>query len=590
MTKMSSRPQPGEALLARWFDAFASALQGGDARGVAAGFASDGYWRDLLALTWDIRTFQGPAEIAAGLAGAPDVRALALEGLPIHGRAGHLAETVESFFGFRTAVGVGRGYVRLIADREGGGGVQALTVVTSLQGLDGFAERVGAHRRRYENGAQNRTQQNRTRQNWTDRRRAEARFGERDPDVLIVGAGQAGLTTAARLVNLGVSTLVIDPMTRVGDNWRNRYHSLELHNTTQSNHLPYMPFPDSWPVYLTKDMVANWLEFYAFSMEINVWTQTALSGAEYDEDTERWTARLRCADGSVRVMTPRHLVLAVGVNGVARMPQIAGLDAFAGYVAHSSRLDSALDVEGRSALVIGAGNSAHDVAQELHVRGADVTMLQRSSITVASVEPSAASLARLFTDNEGVRPIDDIDLMASSMPFDLMRRLHGPLSRQMAHDDRDLLEGLTRVGFLLDNGVDDTGFYMKLLRSLGGYYLNVGASDLIVEGRIKLIHAPIDHVTADAVVFTDGSALKTDCLILATGWMPLQETVRALLGDVVAERVGPIWGLGETGELRNMWSRTRQPGLFIAGGTLTMCRIFSRYTALLIKTSLEGLV
>ena len=570
--------------LARWFQAFASAMEAGDPVAVAAGFAEDGYWRDLLALTWDIRTFQGTREIATGVAAGQRLRGLALDGPPIPGRAGHLGETIECFFAFETETGAGRGYLRLIA-ADGLAGLRALCLVTSLRGLTRFPERIGAHRRLYEGGARNRS-----RRNWLDRRQADSRFADRDPDVLVVGAGQAGLAVAARLVNLGVSTLVVDTMARVGDNWRNRYHSLELHNTTQSNHLPYMPFPESWPVYLPKDMIATWLELYAFSMEIDVWTGTAFAGATYDEDALLWHAEVRRADGSVRALRPRHIVLAIGVNGVPHVPRIEGLAGFGGYAAHSSRFDSGMDVEGKSALVVGAGNSAHDVAQELHLRGADVTMLQRSSITVASVEPSAASLARIFSDNEGVRGIDDIDLMTASVPFDLVRRLHGPLSQALAENDRALLDGLRRVGFRLDNGVDGTGFYMKLIRSLGGYYLNVGASDLIVEGRIKLVHAPVDHVCGDEMVFADGSAMRADILVLATGWMPLQDSVRRLFGDVVAERVGPIWGLGDKGELRNMWSRTPQPGLFIAGGTLTMCRNYSRYTALLIKSSLEGIL
>ncbi len=571
--------------LVPWFDAFVSAARSGDPGAVAACFMADGYWRDLLALTWDIRTFSGAAEIATLAPFGPALRGLRLDGVPIAGRAGHLGETIESFFAFETEAGIGRGYVRLLRDASGGYGVRALSLVTALRGLKGFPERIGADRRLYEAGAQNRS-----RRNWVDRRDSERRFGDRDPDVLIVGAGQAGLMLAARLVNLGVDTLVVDTMRRVGDNWRNRYHSLELHNTTQSNHLPYMPFPESWPVYLTKDMVATWFELYAVCMEINVWTETAFLGASHDDTGSIWEARVRLADGSIRTLRPRHIVLATGVNGVPKAPEIRGLDVFRGTVVHSSRFDSAMDVQGKAALVVGAGNSAHDVAQELHLRGAGVTMLQRSSITVASVEPSAASLARVFSDNEGVRPLDDIDLMTASIPFDLVRRLHGPLSKALAENDKALLDGLRRVGFRLDNGVDDTGFYMKLIRSLGGYYLNVGASDLIVEGRIKLRHSELDHLTADEAAFADGSRMRADLVVLATGWMPLQDSVARLFGRATAERVGPIWGLGEKGELRNMWSRTAQPGLFIACGTLTMCRNYSRATALLIKASLEGIL
>jgi hypothetical protein len=182
-------------------------------------------------------------------------------------------------------------------------------------------------------------------------------------------------------------------------------------------------------------------------------------------------------------------------------------------------------------------------------------------------------------------------MMAASVPYDLLRRLHGPLSRQMAEEDKDLLDGLRRVGFLLDNGEDDTGYFMKLLRYQAGYYLNVGASDLIIEGKINLRSGvEIERLTARKVIFSDASTLDADIIVLATGYKPLQEAVRAMFGDEVADRVGPIWGIGADGELRNMYARTAQEGFYVVGGGLPGARAYSPYTALLIKADLEGLL
>ena len=144
--------------------------------------------------------------------------------------------------------------------------------------------------------------------------------------MLIVGAGQAGLSIAARLRLLGVDTLVVDKLPRVGDVWRERYHSLALHNQINLNHLPYLPWPPSWPKYLPKDMIANWLETYAWAMECNVWTGTTLFGAAFDEAAGVWNARVRRADGSERVLRPRHLVFANGVAGAPADAEAARLD------------------------------------------------------------------------------------------------------------------------------------------------------------------------------------------------------------------------------------------------------------------------
>jgi putative flavoprotein involved in K+ transport len=218
-------------------------------------------------------------------------------------------------------------------------------------------------------------------------------------------------------------------------------------------------------------------------------------------------------------------------------------------------------------------------------------MLQRSPIIVVSLEPSSLRAYELYRKNDGIRPIADTDFMIAAVPYDLLRRLHGPLSREMAEADKDLLDGLRRVGFLLDNGEDDTGYFIKLLRYQAGYYINVGASELIIEGKIKLkAGVQIERLTKRAVIFSDGTKLETDVLVLATGYEPLQEGVRAMFGDAVAERVGPIWGIGGDGELRNMYARTAQDGLFVAGGGFPAARAYSKYTAMLIKADLEGLL
>ena len=119
---------------------------------------------------------------------------------------------------------------------------------------------------------------------------------DRDPAVLVIGGGQAGLAIAARLTALGIDALIVDREARVGDNWRQRYHALVLHNQVQVNHLPYMPFPKTWPTYIPKDKLANWLEAYAEAMELNVWTGTEFVGGRYDEAERRWSLTVRSGE------------------------------------------------------------------------------------------------------------------------------------------------------------------------------------------------------------------------------------------------------------------------------------------------------
>jgi len=572
-------------LAAAWLANFAEKFAAGDATGLAAMMHADGFWRDLLTFSWTFTTRHGVDAIREWAAAAPLVKAhrFCLQGEPAVGAIGEHRETLEVFFTFETDLANGRGFVRLVPDLTAPAGARAFTLLTTMRELKRFPEPVGRKRRRADMRLAHEVS--------TAAPAARPDFSQTDPDVLIIGGGQSGLNLAARLGELDVKTLVVDKLPKVGDVWRNRYRTLTLHNEICMNHFAYMNYPDNWPVYLPKDKVADWLEFYARSMDLNVWTGTTCLGGEFDSADERWTVRLRRGDGGLRTMRPKHVVLSVGVSGIASVPQFDGIADFAGIIRHTSGDTDSIDVKGKSVLVVGVGTSGHDIAQDMHARGADVTMLQRSPITVVSLEPSSVRAYELYRSNDGVRPIADIDMMAASVPYELLARLHKPLNRLMAEDDKELLDGLRKAGFLLENGDDDDGYFLKLLKSQSGYYLNVGASDLIVEGKIKVkAGVGIERLTEKTVVFDDGGSMRADVIVLATGYEPLQEAVRDLFGDDIAARVGPIWGIGDDGELRNMYAPTAQKGFYVLGGGFPAARVYSQYTAIFIKASLEGLL
>ena len=549
-------------------------------------FHPDSYWRDTLALSWTLQTINGRDDVLktlqaqaahavpSGFAIDPD-RAAPRKVI----RAG--TECIEAIFKFETRVGRGDGIIRLIPDAGDGNRLKAWTLLTALEELKGFEEQIGSSRPR--GAAHSRDFRG---PNWLDLRKASNDYAGRDPTVLVVGGGQAGLSIAARLKQLHIDTLIVDREARIGDNWRKRYHALTLHNQVQVNHLPYMLFPPNWPTYIPKDKLANWFESYVEAMELNFWTSTEFEGGSYDEKEGRWTIALR-RNGEARTMRPRHVVLATGVSGIANVPEIAGLKDFAGKVVHSSRYDDGENWSGKRAIVIGTGNSGHDIAQDLCSSGADVTLVQRSPTLITNIEPSAQLAYAAY--NEGT--LEDNDLIATSMPVTLARRSHVMLTEQSKQFDRQLLEGLERIGFKLDFGEGGTGWQFKYLSRGGGYYFNVGCSDLVVSGAIKLAQfSDIDRFTAGGARLKRGDTVPADLVVLATGYRPQEELVRKLFGEAMASRVGPIWGFGAGQELRNMYTRTPQPGLWFIAGSLAQCRINSRYLSLQIKAIEEGLI
>lgn len=568
-----------------WMARFSEQVEAGNQDGLAGLLGEDAHWRDILALTWHTGSVSGREEIARqvidlGKDMKPAGFEIDLDRTPPRSvtRAG--TDCIEAIFKFSTAVGTGAGAVRLI--QESDGEWRAWTLSTTLQEIDGHGERFGEVRTGGD--AFNREFGG---DNWLDYRNKQRAYEDRDPAVLVVGGGQAGLGIAARLTHLGVDTLTVDTHTRIGDNWRKRYHSLTLHNEVHVNHLPYMPFPPTWPVYIPKDMLANWFEIYVEALELNYWAGTSLTSGTYDHDAECWNVILTFTDGSTREMKPRHIVMATGVSAIPIKPELPGLDDFDGTVLHSGEYTEGHEWSGKKALIIGTGNSAHDVAQDLHACGANVTMVQRSSTHVVSL----AEAQRVYTIYAEGPPTDDCDLLATSFPFPVLKQGYQRTAKHTTKVDKPLLDGLRGKGFKLNSGVDDCGFQMSYLQRGGGYYFNVGCSDLIANGDIDLIHYDdIATFGPDGAQMKDGTTKPADLIVTATGYKNQQDTARAFLGDDVADRIGPVWGFGDDGELQNMWRRTAQPGLWFTAGSLAQCRIFSKFLALQIKACEEGLI
>jgi len=582
-TNQPAVAQSEKELVGQWLSKLDTALQSASRASVASLFAPDGHWRDLLAFTWSITPRQGAEDIAALMAAeqaTAEARAFAIAEGRTPPRRAHRAgiDVIEGIFQFETRIGRGFGVVRLLAADPS----KAFQLMTGLHELKGFEERIG--NRRPTGAAFSR---NFGGTNWKDQRIASQAYADREPTVLIVGGGQAGLSLAATLVRTGVDALVVDKFERVGDCWRQRYHSLALHNDTRFNHLPYMPFPDTWPTYLPKDMLADWFEAYAWAMEINFWTGHELVGGSYDESSGRWNAVLRKAAGTERTVHPKHLVFANGLVGYPHIPELPGLKDFKGDVLHTTEYTNGANWRGKKALVIGTGTSGHDVAQDLHANGCETTIVQRGTTMVVSIDPSAKLVYGIYN---GV-PVADGDLFASTNTKPVVKKNLQLLTARMLEFDKKTNEGLIARGFKFDSGEDGAGHQWKVRTRYGGYYLDAGCSQLIIDGKIGLLqYDQIEKFVAGGALLKDGSVHRVDLIILATGFVPQEAVVAKLLGDEVAKKVGPVWGFGADGEMSNMWKRTAQEGLWFVGGSFANCRTYSRYVAIQIKAIEEGLL
>jgi putative flavoprotein involved in K+ transport len=587
---MNHTNDPATAQAADWLAQFDRALAHADIAAAVALFGDECYWRDLVAFTWNIITLESRAEIREMLAAM--LNQIQPSGWTLTEPATVKDGTVEGWFCFETAVGRGRGILRLRGGR-------CWTLLTTLQELKGFEEKSGPRRAK---GAPEGPGKNR--KTWLEARQEEAaRLGYTEqPYCLIIGGGQGGIALGARLRRLDVPTLIIDKHERPGDAWRKRYKSLHLHDPVWYDHLPYIPFPDHWPVFSPKDKIADWLEMYTKVMELNYWSSTICHHAEYDEATQRWTVTVERA-GEPVVLKPKQLVLATGgALSAPLIPAIPGAETFAGVQQHSSQFISGEAWAGKRCIVLGSCTSAHDICADLWEHGADVTMIQRSSTTVIRSETlMRLGFGQLYSEEALQAGIttERADLLDAATPFAL-RHLGGQAqTRQIKECDAEFYQRLAAAGFKLDFGEDESGLGMKAVRNGGGFYIDVGASELIITGAIKLRSGvSIARIHEQSVVLTDGSELPADLIVFATGFGAANQGLAKLISQEVADRVGKVWGLGSNtygdpgpweGELRNMWKPTQQPGLWIHGGNLAWSRHYSLYLGLQLKARMEGI-
>ena len=571
-------------------DSFNAALEEGDVRRASDLFATDSYWRDLVAVSWNLKTVEGPPGVAEMLTRqlahtCPGNFQLQSGELPAEDGG-----VITAWITFETAAGRGCGLLRLKDDR-------IWTLLTALTELKGFEENRGTRR---PIGAEHGAKKNRA--SWKEKREAEAaELGyDKQPYTVIIGGGQGGIALGARLRQLGVPTIVLDKHNRPGDQWRNRYKSLCLHDPVWYDHLPYIKFPDNWPVFTPKDKVGDWLEMYTKVMELNYWTRSEVQQASYDEDTGSWTVTVN-RDGETLTLRPTQLVLATGMSGKPNLPDFPGMETFKGEVQHSSQHDGPDAWTGKKVVVVGSNNSAHDICAALWEADADVTMVQRSSTHIVRSETLMdIGLGGLYSEEAVANGVttEKADMIFASLPYKIMHDFQIPLYDQMRERDAEFYAGLEKAGFELDWGDDGSGLFMKYLRRGSGYYIDVGASQLIIDGEVKLVKGQVDHFEEDAVVLADGTRLEADLVVMATGYGSMNGWAADLISQEVADKVGKVWGLGSDttkdpgpweGEQRNMWKPTQQENLWFHGGNLHQSRHYSLYLALQLKARMEGL-
>ncbi|KAI6115931.1 FAD/NAD(P)-binding domain-containing protein [Pisolithus sp. B1] len=565
-----------QAIARAWFTAFAGAVSSKDATAVVELLTDETFWRDMLALTWDYHTYEGRDRVEKFLADqlpkfSPSTLELHEDLVGLQTPFEDLA-WIQGYFTFDTTVGHASGIFRLVP--------------LAKWFMERAYEKIGPSSHPEEIYGES-----------AEARKREQERLEEEPSVIIVSGGQSGLDAAVRLKALGVNALIIERNERIGDNWRNRYAALRLHDPVWCHHMPYLPFPPNWPIYPPALKLADWLESYALVFELKVWTSTRVVSVEPGTKGRKWSVKVVRGDGRERVFEVNHVVFALGISSdTVRMPNIPCRDEFKGQVLHSSKYKVATDHLGKKIVV-----------RTISVQTMPITVLMSRWFREARLTFCPRKMAyhyfwvsqhneALYSENGP--PTDLADRLSLSFPNAIVKLLHQRVTRVVAEADKDILDGLRKVGFKLNMGEDGSGAYQLVLKKPGGYYIDDGASQKIIDGKIKLkADGHIARFTPTGLLFEDGSTLDADVIVSATGYGDSREAYLQLLPAGLHNAVQPIWGLNEEGELNSVSREVgghgpdadKVAGLWSLMGNLAMCRFFSKHVALQIKACEEGI-
>jgi indole-3-pyruvate monooxygenase len=343
-------------------------------------------------------------------------------------------------------------------------------------------------------------------------------------ETLVIGASAAGLATAAELRKRGRPFEIVEAGDAVAGSWRRQYDRLHLHTPKRFSGLPGLAMPKAWPKYPARDQVVEYLESYQqhFALE-----------PHFGEAVRR-VERL---DGGWETTTDKgvwrsdNVVVATGRARVPIRPSWPGMDQFHGDVLHSSEFRNGDPWKGRPVLVVGFGNSACEQALDLLERGAEVHLAVRSPVNV------------LPRDMFGVLPVLSLGIVMRHLPSGVADVLAGPMIRMTIGD-------VTKVGLRkLPYGPNTQIAHHNQVP-----LLDIGTMEQIKQGRIK-IHGEIERFDADEVVFTDGTQLAVDAVVLATGY-------RAAVSDFL---VGWEAVCDSSGTPTRSGGPTALPGLYFCG-------------------------
>lgn len=426
-------------------------------------------------------------------------------------------------------------------------------------------------------------------------------------DVVIVGGGQAGLSTAGRMKALGLRYILLEQRPEIGDSWRSRYASLRWHTSKEYGNLPFgHTYLEEDDYMLPIERIAaghkSWAEKYGLEFCTNSLVRSAL----YDDKAQIWIVQTTTGDRSL-TFRAKNLVLTIGPGTQtpiapewATQEKIAA-SGFKGTIMHSVNYISSIPWAGKRGIVVGTANTGHDVAEDMANAGMDTTMIQRGATFIFPAEwLHAAEDVHYRRDTD----IAEADRESFTYPNKVMREIINRATWSSIKNNPERFDALEKAGFKVERYGD---IYTNLYVRFGGHYVDIGACARIVKGEIKVKGVPVKGLSENGLLLEDGSELPADLIVLCTGFdHNFRNDAKKIVGETVANVMDDFWSMDKEGEVRAhaklagrqychtgreatlLTSEFIDPALYYHGGDIRMARWFSRFIALKVQADALG--
>ncbi|PVH87542.1 FAD/NAD(P)-binding domain-containing protein [Cadophora sp. DSE1049] len=408
---------------------------------------------------------------------------------------------------------------------------------------------------------------------------------EHEVAVLVVGAGQNGLSVAGRLGALGISYILLEKAPTIGFSWTGKYDAVRQHTVKEMNNLPFdRTYKASDPTLLPAKIVAEGFQNYVQKYRINIWLAAKVESCLKSSGSPGWVVKVRKGEQE-HVIKARHIVLSMGASqSVPNYPEIENASSFTGTILNIGSFKNSSPWKGKKAIVVGSATGAHDVAQDMLDYGVGtVTMIQREKTPIFPVEWIVAGQSTIY--NLQIPP-QMADRIAGTEPHKVSREILKINFKIAQKIEKERFDALERVGFYVDR---ERPLNDGVILRLGGYYIDVGTSARVAKGDIKVkSRDPIKRFVENGLEFESGDVVEADLVVFATGYQRDPRLQAAsIVGAEVAQSMRSSKGFDEDGELDGIMMPS-YPYAWLMGGAVSMARWNSRFIALQIQAELMG--